>query len=58
MIVEGRAEVGGNYLCGVATDEEDTQAGIMALAENLALAMEEGLRRMEKVARPLWTGNA
>lgn len=24
----------------------------------VCLAMEEGLRRMEKVARPLWTGNA
>lgn len=45
MIVEGRAEVGGNYLCGVATDEGDTAADIRALAENLAFAMEKGLSR-------------
>ena len=43
MIVEGRAEVGGNYLCGVATDEGDTAAGIRSLAENLAFAMERKL---------------
>lgn len=45
MIVEGRAEVGGNYLCGVATDEEQTAADIQALAENLAFAMENQLTR-------------
>lgn len=45
MIVEGRAEVGGNYLAGVATDEEDTTADIKALAENLAFAMEKKLTR-------------
>ena len=45
MIVEGRAEVGGNYLCGVATDEGDTAADIQALAENLAFAMEKHLTR-------------
>ncbi len=45
MIVEGRAEVGGNYLCGVATDEGDTAADIRGLADNLAFAMERGLTR-------------
>ncbi len=30
MIVEGRAEVGGNYLAGVATDEGDTTSEIRA----------------------------
>ena len=45
MIVEGRSEVGGNYLCGVATDEGDTAADIRALAGALAFAMEKGLTR-------------
>lgn len=45
MIVEGRAEVGGNYLCGVATDEADTAADIQALAGNLAFAMDNHLTR-------------
>ena len=45
MIVEGRAEVGGNYLCGVATDEADTADSIRAVAEHLAYAMEKGLVR-------------
>lgn len=45
MIVEGRAEVGGNYLCGVATDEGDTAAHIRSLADNLAFAMEKRLTR-------------
>lgn len=45
MIVEGRCEVGGNYLCGVATDEGDTASEIRSLAENLAFAMEKGLTR-------------
>ena len=45
MIVEGRAEVGGNYLCGVATDEADTAAGLRSLADNLAFAMERTLSR-------------
>ena len=45
MIVEGRSEVGGNYLAGVATDEADTAADIRSLAENLTLAMEKGLTR-------------
>ena len=45
MIIEGRAEVGGNYLCGVATDERDTVTEIRALAEHLAFAMEKHLTR-------------
>ena len=45
MIVEARAEVGGNYLAGVATDEENTAAAIQSLAENLAFAMEHHLTR-------------
>ena len=45
MIVEGRAEVGGNYLCGVATDEGDTARELKALADGLALAMEKKLTR-------------
>lgn len=46
MILEGRAEVGGNYLCGVATDEgENPAASICALAQNLALAMEQHFTR-------------
>lgn len=45
MIVEARAEVGGNYLCGVATDEGDTAAEIRGLAENLAFAMDKKLTR-------------
>lgn len=45
MILEGRCEVGGNYLCGVATDEGDTTAELQALAEGLAFAMENRLAR-------------
>ena len=45
MILEGRAEVGGNYLCGVATDEGDTAQEIRQLAENLAFAMDKKLTR-------------
>ena len=45
MIVEGRSEVGGNYLCGVATDEGNTAEEIESLAQNLAFAMEKKLVR-------------
>ena len=45
MIVETRAEVGGNYLCGVATDEGDTAHEIRTLAASLALAMEKQFSR-------------
>ena len=45
MILEGRAEVGGNYLSGVATDEGDTAREIRQLAENLTFAMDKKLTR-------------
>ena len=45
MILEGRAEVGGNYLCGVATDEGNTAREIRQLAENLIFAMDKKLTR-------------
>ncbi len=40
MILEGRAEVGGNFLCGVATDEVNPDAAIDQLAEKMAWAMD------------------
>ena len=40
MIIEGRAEVGGNFYCGAATDETDTDAAIDQLAARLAWAMD------------------
>ena len=40
MIVEGRAQVGGNFLAGVATDESDPDGEIDALATSLEYAME------------------
>ena len=45
MIVEGRSEVGGNYLVGVATDEADTASQIQTLADGLVLALEKKLSR-------------
>ena len=45
MIVEGRSEVGGNYLCGIATDEQNTSHEIQALAANLDFAMKNHLTR-------------
>ena len=45
MIVEGRSEAGGNYLCGVATDEGDTAADIQTLADSLVFALEKKLSR-------------
>lgn len=44
-IVEARSEVGGNYLCGVATDEENTSARLKAIADNLAFAINNKLSR-------------
>ncbi len=40
-IIEARAEVGHNFLAGVATDERDTNAGIDDLAKKLAYALEK-----------------
>lgn len=45
MIVEGRAEVGGNYLCGVATDEGNTTLAIRTLADALVFALKKELSR-------------
>ena len=40
MIIEGRAQVGHNFLAGVATDEWDPNGQIDALAETLTYALE------------------
>ncbi len=40
MILEGRAQVGGNFLAGVATDETNPDAEISALAKSLHYAIE------------------
>ena len=40
MIIEGRAQVGSNFLAGVATDETDPNAEIDRMAETLAYAIE------------------
>ena len=40
MIVEGRAQVGHNFLCGVATDETDPDGQIDQLAATLCYALE------------------
>lgn len=40
MIVEGRAQVGGNFLAGVATDEENPNLEIDKMAETLSYALE------------------
>ena len=45
MIVEGRSEVGGNYLCGVATDEGNTAEEIRTLADALVFALDRKLSR-------------
>ncbi len=39
-IIEGRAQVGSNFLSGVATDEQDPNGQIDALAQKLAYALE------------------
>ena len=40
MVVEARAQVGGNFLAGVATDEQNTDAQIDRLAGSLTYAIE------------------
>ena len=40
-IIEGRAEVGANFLAGVATDERDANAEIDRMAKTLAYAIEK-----------------
>lgn len=39
MIIEGRAEVGGNFLAGVATDERDPDTAVDRLARTLVYAL-------------------
>ena len=38
-VIEARCETGGNYLCGVATDERDTDREIEKLAKTLEFAL-------------------
>ena len=40
MIIEGRAQVGHNFLAGVATDEQDPNGQIDALAQTLSYALD------------------
>ena len=40
MIIEGRAQVGGNFLAGVATDEQDPNGAIDRLADTLIYALD------------------
>ena len=40
MIVEGRAQVGGNFLAGVATDEQNPDTAIDQMASTLHYALE------------------
>lgn len=40
LIIEARAEVGGNYLTGAASDESDTDSAIDTLVKNLDYAIE------------------
>lgn len=42
-IIEARAQVGGNFLSGIASDEIDTDASIDKMAATLGFALEEGL---------------
>ncbi|MBP0962784.1 MAG: iron-sulfur protein, partial [Oscillospiraceae bacterium] len=42
MILEGRAQVGGNFLAGVATDQTDPNGEIDRMAQNLCYALEKG----------------
>ncbi len=43
MIIEGRAQVGGNYLAGVATNEFDTDGQLQKLSDTLCYAMENSI---------------
>ena len=42
LLIEARAEVGGNYLAGVVADERDPKPQIEQLVKNLGYAMEQG----------------
>ncbi len=39
MILDGRGEVGGNFIAGIATDEADTDYNVDKMAENLEYAI-------------------
>ena len=41
-VIEARSETGGNFLAGVATDEQSTDVGIDNLAKSLTFALETG----------------
>lgn len=43
MILEGRSEVGGNFLAGIATDETDTDNSIDEMAKKLEYAIDNKL---------------
>ncbi len=44
-IVEGRTEVSGMYLCGIATDEGDTEKNLMNFVTSLKYCMENQMSR-------------
>ena len=39
-VIEARSETGGNFLCGVASDERETDRQVDELAKSLAFALE------------------
>lgn len=43
LVLEARAQVGGNFLAGVATDEQDIGKEIVRLSNNICYAMENSL---------------
>ena len=45
MVVDARSEVGGVYLCGVATDENDTAKELSDLSKSLCYAFEHNVSR-------------
>ncbi len=45
MLLEARAQVGGNYLAGVATDETDAEASVRRTARELAYALDCGYQQ-------------
>ena len=45
MILEGRGEVGGNFIAGIATDEADTDYRIDKLCRNLEYAIENNFNK-------------
>lgn len=45
MVLQGRSEVGGNYLCGVVTDAGDVTQNLIKLSKEIEFAMEKQLSR-------------